>query len=190
MPLTAGFPVRYATATLVLRVALRALLEAVTVRGSVTYTFERVVVFSLPGVAGIGPDSTFEVSSPIGCASVRVELVNTLNDRLEHADRDRAYRSSVLKGLFNGNLDVDRELQALRDRRPDGLPRALITLSGPAKLDLSQPHRETNEFVFGFDFTPYRASRVGGTDTGSGLKGPDVRYRSPNGTDVGHCACH
>jgi hypothetical protein len=124
------------------------------------YTFEHVIVMTFPGVSKDAwpPEFNLPVVKPL--SSCTVNLVSALNNDLFHADREQAVRAGMLQAVTYQDEEFKALVAEVQASRPHAAGYAVITVRGPAELDMSQTHRDMGDVVVGFELAEkdnYRA---------------------------------
>lgn len=126
-------------------------MEALRNRATMTYLFERVVVMTFPGLTNDALLPEFDmpiVNPPYSCT---VSIVASLANCLHHADHEQAVRAGMLQAVTYKDEKFKNVLAEVQASRPRAASYVVITVRGPAELDMSQTHRDMGEVVVGFD---------------------------------------
>jgi hypothetical protein len=114
-------------------------------------TFERVIVLTFPGVSKDAWPDEFDLPVVEPLSSCTVSLVASLDNHTFHADREQAVRAGMLQAITYQDEEFKGLVAEVQASRPHAAGYAVITVQGPAELDMSQTHRDMGDVVVGFE---------------------------------------
>jgi hypothetical protein len=120
-------------------------------RKTMTYTFERLLVFTFQGVSSGALPKECQITIPDAIYSCTVTPVSYLGDYLLHADQEQAVFAGMLRGVTYEDDRFAAQLAEVRAARPNAAGYVILSIRGPAELDMSQAHRDIGRVVVGFD---------------------------------------